>query len=74
MRDRTAEDLGVQHAGQAQIVSVFDAAGDLGAALDARQRTPDLTGFGNRRHGCTAPSCQAACNARATWIRTSCFL
>jgi hypothetical protein len=32
----------MQHAGQAQIVDVFGAAGNLGARLDTRQRAADL--------------------------------
>src|SRR5262249_45368573 len=42
MRDRAAEDLGVQHAGKPHGVSVFGAPGDLVARLESRQRAPDL--------------------------------
>ena len=42
VRDRAAEDLAVQHAGQPHGVGVFGAAGDLLARLEPRQRAADL--------------------------------
>ena len=42
VRDRAAEDLGVQHAGQAQIVGVLGAPRDLVARFEPRQRAADL--------------------------------
>ena len=42
VRDRAAEDLAVQHAGQPHGVGVFGAPGDLFARLEPRQRAADL--------------------------------
>ena len=42
VRDRAAENLAVQHAGQPHGVGVFGAPGDLLARLEPRQRAADL--------------------------------
>ena len=42
VRDRAAEDLGMQHARQPHGVGVFGAAGDLVAAFEPRHRAADL--------------------------------
>ena len=47
VRNRAAHDLAVEHAGQAQIVHVFGAAGDFGLTFEARDRASDLR---ERRH------------------------
>src|SRR6202022_2118312 len=66
------------HAGQAQVVHIFGAAGDFGAPLEARQRAADLPGAGGHRaHAalpCASPSPSALRTARATNTRTSSFL
>jgi hypothetical protein len=81
MRDGAAEDLAIQHAGQAQIVGVFGAARDLVARLQARQRTADLAADfsarqgvrgGGRSHQWVAPFWASAWRtARPTWTRMS---
>jgi hypothetical protein len=42
VRHRRPRDFAVEHAGQAQIVHVVGAAGDLGAHFEARNLSPDL--------------------------------
>ena len=75
MRHGAAEDLAVEHAGQAQIVDVFGAARDLGAALETPGRTPDLAalhGLGHR--GASGAAASALLAARPKPTRSSCFL
>jgi len=78
VRDRAAEDLAVEHAGQAQVVHILGAAGDLGAPFEARQRAADLArAGGHRAHAalpCASPKPRALRTARATNTRTNSFL
>src|SRR5262249_59858896 len=81
VRDGAAEDLRVQHAGQAQIVGVLGAPRDLVARLETRQRAADLAADRaalNRRgrHQCApfparADSLRAWRTARPTCTRIS---
>ena len=63
--DRAAEDFSVEHAGQADVVYVFGAAGYLGRAFQARHRASHLSAC-RGRHQCACPASSAARNARAT--------
>jgi hypothetical protein len=52
MRDGAAEDLGMQHAGQAEIMGVLRAARDFFARFKAGQRAADLAADLAGGHGC----------------------